>query len=164
MAGAPRRGWLERAESLGLWLENALLTFLLVALIAVAASQIVLRNAFSIGFAWADGLTRIIVLWLAVVGAVAATREGRHISINLAARFLPEGLRRLTAAVVSFFAAGVAALLAWHAGRFVADSRAYGDVMLGDWPAWLFQLVLPIGFALMAYRFLLSGFKRLFGS
>jgi len=164
LAAAPRRGWLERAEALGLWVENALLTSLLVALIAIAASQIVLRNAFSIGLVWADGLTRIIVLWLAVVGAVAATREDRHISINLAARFLPEGPRRFAAAAVSFFATGVAALLAWHAARFVADSREYGDVLLGTWPAWLFQLVLPIGFALMAYRFLLNGFKRLFGS
>lgn len=161
MTSASRRAWLQRAEALGRWLENALLTLLLAALIFVAFVPIVLRNVFSVGLPWADGSARLMVLWLAVVGAVAASREGRHISIDLASRYLPERFRRTSEAVTSFFAMSFTGLLAWHAARFVADSWAYGDVMLGGWPAWAFQIVMPIGFALMSYRFALRWLKIL---
>ena len=43
-----------------------------------------LRNFFSIGFAWGDGLTRLAVLWLGLLGALAASRDGRHITMGAA--------------------------------------------------------------------------------
>jgi TRAP-type C4-dicarboxylate transport system permease small subunit len=47
----------------------------------------------------------------------------------------------------------VCGLLAWFSLRFVRDSREFGDVLLGDLPAWWFQLILPVGFGLIAYRY-----------
>ena len=34
------------------------------------------------------------------------------------------------------------------------DSYAFGDTLFGGWPAWIFQLILPIGFAAIAWRYL----------
>lgn len=144
-----------KADRIGRLVENVLLAVLLFGLIALATTQILLRNVFSEGIAWADGLVRLIVLWLALIGAVAASRDGRNISINLAPRWLPERLARPVEALVELFTAAVAALLAWHAWRFVADSREFGDLLLDGAPAWIFQLILPIAFALIAYRYLL---------
>ena len=62
--------------------RNALLVALLGFLIVFSFAQIVLRNVFSIGVTWGDGLTRVIVLWLALLGALAASRDGRHIRMN----------------------------------------------------------------------------------
>jgi TRAP-type C4-dicarboxylate transport system permease small subunit len=161
---ATRHTWLGRAEALGRWIENAFLTVLLGALIAIAFAQIVLRNVFSLGLAWADGSTRVLVLWLAVIGAVAAARDGRHIAINLAGRLLPARFHRWTEALVDLFATALAGTLAWHAVRFVADSRAFGDVLLDDWAAWKLQIVMPIGFALITYRFALRLLRGLIGA
>jgi TRAP-type C4-dicarboxylate transport system permease small subunit len=150
-----RPDWRERLAALGRGLETALLSILLLGMIGLAALQIVLRNWFSTGLPWADDLVRLSVLWIAVVGAVAACRDDRHIAINIVARYGPKAWQRPAALIASAFAAVVTGLLCWHSVRFVADSYRFEDTVLNDQPAWLFQLVLPVGFALMSYRFVL---------
>lgn len=152
------RQWLKRADKAGRWCENFALIALFATLLALSATQIILRNVFSSGLFWADELVRLLVLWLAVVGAVAATRDRRHIAIEVLVRALPEIPRRLARMLVGLFAAGVSAAFAWQSLRFVLDSREFGDTLLGDWPAWYFQLILPLGFALIAWRFLAGAF------
>jgi len=67
--------WLELAERWGEWVENALLFVLLSGLILLASSQIFLRNILSMGFPWADGVIRLMVLWLGLAGGIAASRD-----------------------------------------------------------------------------------------
>jgi TRAP-type C4-dicarboxylate transport system permease small subunit len=148
-------GWLARADHWLRLLEDGVLLVLLAGLIVLASAQIVLRNVFSIGLAWADGSVRLAVLWIALLGAVAAARECRHIAIDVLARTLPAAARRTAAIVTALFTAAVCGLLAWHSARFVRESREFGDVLLDHWPAWIFQLIMPIGFTLIGLRYLL---------
>jgi TRAP-type C4-dicarboxylate transport system permease small subunit len=113
----------------------------------------VLRNVFSIGLVWADGLVRLGILWLALVGAVAASRDRRHIAIDVVSRMLPPRAQAAVSVVRNTFTAAVCALLAWYSWVFVRDSREFGDTLLDGWPAWWFQLVMPVAFALIGYRF-----------
>jgi TRAP-type C4-dicarboxylate transport system permease small subunit len=152
-----------RAEAVGRWIENALLLALLTTLMTLAVAQIFLRNVLSMGLPWADGAVRIAVLWLAVLGAVAASRDQKHIAINLSERLLPTRLQRPASILVEIFTAAVSAWLAWYSWIFVRDSRAFGDLILGDWPAWIFQAVLPVGFALIGFRYGVRGLGRMFG-
>ena len=155
--------WLTRAERWGRWLETALLTLLLSGLIVLASSQILLRNVFSTGLEWGDGLVRLMVLWLALLGAIAASRENKQIKIDLLSHSLAEPLQRVARITTDLFTAIVTGLLAWHSWRFVQDSRLYGDVLLTDWPAWIFQSILPIGFGLICYRYVVRAVQQLRG-
>lgn len=146
--------WLERAGALCRKLEDAVLVVGLAALILLASAQILLRNVFSVGLVWADGTLRLIVLWLALLGAMAASRENRHIAINLADRVLAPSLQRAAAALRNLFASVVCAALAWYAWVFVRDSREFDDRLLGDWPAWWFQIIMPVAFGVISYRYL----------
>ncbi len=159
--GAPAGVAHGRAERLGRWVENALLAIVLFLMIGIAASQVVLRGALGSGLAWADEALRLLVLWAAMLGAIAASRDNVHLRIDLLSRFLPARWRRLTAALVDLFAAGVSAVLAWQSWRFVAESREFGDQVLGGLPAWSFQLILPTAFVLITYRYL-AGLPRHF--
>ena len=153
-----------RAEAAGRWLENAFLVTLFGGLMLLSVAQIAMRNVWSAGLPWADGLTRLAVLWLALIGAVAAARDRKHISIDLARRLLAPGWRRAALAVADAFAAAVCGFMTFYAWRFVSESREFGDTMLGDWPAWIFQLVLPVGFAIIAYRYALRSIGRITGA
>ncbi|MFL2553947.1 MAG: TRAP transporter small permease [Candidatus Rariloculaceae bacterium] len=133
-------------------------------LIVLASSQILLRNVFSTGLVWGDGLIRLMVLWLALVGAITASRENKHIKIDLLMRWLSKPLQRLAALTTDIFTAIVTGLLAWHSWRFVQESRFYGDLLMGDWPAWIFQLILPVGFFLICCRYVLRAINELRGS
>lgn len=143
-----------RVEWLGRTVENALLGGALFAMIGLAAAQVLWRVALGGGFAWADEALRLLVLWSAMLGAVAASRDNVHLRIDLLSRFLPPGWQRLGAALVDLFAAAVSGILGWCAWRFVADSQEFGDQVLGGLPAWPFQAILPTAFALISYRYL----------
>jgi TRAP-type C4-dicarboxylate transport system permease small subunit len=147
------RGWLERVERWSRALENGLIVLLLALLILLSSYQIVLRNAFSASLSWGDELVRLQVLWLVLLGAVAASRDGRQLRIDVLSRLLPERLIWLADSIAAAFTAGICSLLTWQSWRFVEDSRNFGDRLLGDWPAWVFQLILPVGFAIIAYRY-----------
>ena len=95
------------------------------------------------------------MLWLALVGAVAASRGDRHIAIDLLSRFLRPAWIRFMTACTSLFAAAVCAILSYQSWVFVAASREFEDQLLGGLPAWPFQIVLPAAFALMTVRYLL---------
>lgn len=153
--------WLELADRWGRWLENGVLFLLLSGLIVLASTQILLRNALSMGFPWADGLIRLMVLWLGLAGGIAASRDRKQIAIDVLTRALPAGIKRFTDIVAHLFTALVTGLLAWHSLRFVRDSYAFGDTLVNDWPAWLFQLILPIGFAAICYRYVLRALREL---
>jgi len=152
---------LERLDGVGRALENASLVVLLGALIALAATQIFMRNVLDSGFAWADELLRILVLWVAMLGAVAASRDRHHITIDILARVLPGRARLAAEALVDVFTCAIAALLAWHSARFVAETYTYGDRIIGDLPAWVFQAILPFAFGLIAWRYLVLSLARI---
>ena len=135
-------------------LETLLLSVLLLGIIGLAGLQILLRNVFSSAIYWADDLIRIAVLWIAVIGGMAASREGRHIAIGIVPRYCPKSWHKPSSLAVTAFAAVVTGLLAWHACRFVADSYRFGDTVLGSVPAWIVQAIMPLGFGVMSYRFL----------
>jgi len=158
-AGADNRWW-HRAERAALWIETSLIVVFLGGLILLGAAQIVLRNAFSMGFAWGDGLARLAVLWLALLGALAASREGRHITMAAMARFLPQRLQTVAGVGADLFAAAVSGALAWYAWAFVSDSREFGDVLLEGVPAWWLQAIMPVAFALMTCSFLAHAVRR----
>jgi TRAP-type C4-dicarboxylate transport system permease small subunit len=130
-------------------------------MIVLAASQIVLRNFFGFGFIWADELLRMLVLWIAVAGAVAASRTDKHINIAVLDRFLSQKLRAGVKVIVDLFTACVCIVITWHSVNFVQTSFEYGDRLLGDVPAWMLQLVLPIGFGLISWRYLLFTVRHL---
>ncbi len=139
--------------------EDAILVSLLTAMIGLSAAQILLRNLFETGLPWADPLLRLMVLWLALAGALAATRENRHIRIDLLSRFLSGAMNRAADRLASVFTAGICALLAWHGGRLVWFEYQDGTTVGAGIPAWVAQIVIPLGFGLMALRFALLALK-----
>ncbi|HJT99326.1 MAG TPA: TRAP transporter small permease subunit, partial [Rhodanobacteraceae bacterium] len=94
-------------------IETTLIATLVLAMVLLAGAQIVLRNLFETGFAWADPLLRAMVLWAAMLGALAAARDDKHIGLDLLTHFLHGRTRRIVRAIALVFAAGICAAMAW---------------------------------------------------
>lgn len=135
--------------------EEWLLALLLAGMILLAVSQIVLRNFFDSGIVWAEPTLRLLVLWVGMLGAMLATHDNKHIRINVIARYLSEHKRHLAARLTTLVSALVCALLAYHSGRFVYFEWQDGTEAFNGMPSWLAELILPIGFGVMALRFAL---------
>ncbi len=162
MSDVAQNRWWDRVDRVARSVETGLIVVVLSGLILLGAAQILLRN-LSIGIAWADGLARLAVLWLGLLGALAASRDGRHIAIGAATRWLPPGLRVGAGVCANVFGAAVIAALAWFSWAFVSDSREFGDMLLGNIPAWWLQLIMPVAFALIALCFLMQAIKWIRG-
>ena len=148
-------------------LERAVLVLLFSAMILLSFTQVVLRNFFSVGILWADPLLRNGVLWLGFIGASLATREDKHIRIDLLGRFLRPGAAKAVATVTDLFMLGVCLLLAAASRTFVLNEMEFQDtlVTIGDFavPSWWSQVILPAGFLLISLRIAIHIALRLGG-
>ncbi len=161
---SPSEDTFSRLEKIGRAGEDAVLVIILGGMILLAAAQIVMRNVFNFGFIWSDEVLRMLVLWIALAGAVAASRGDRHINVAVLDRFLPPKIKSLSKIVINGFTAGICGVVTWHSVLFVQTSREFGDLLMGGVPAWLPQLILPVGFGLICYRyslFVIEGLLRL---
>ena len=153
---------LHKLEKAGSHAEDAVLAVILISMILLAGTQIFLRNIFDTGLFWGDEMLRLMVLWITIAGGLAASRMDRHISIEVLDRFLPQIAQLFTKIIIDIFTSSICALFAWHSARFVMGSYEFGDTLMRDTPAWMLQIILPIGFTLMAYRHLVLAIKRPF--
>ncbi len=153
---------LKNLEKAGAWIETAILALILGGMILLAGGQIIGRNIFGVVFFQSDELLRLMVLWLTLAGAVAASRADKHISITVFDRFLSDRIMTAAHVATNLFTSVVCALIGWHSIRFVSTTYHYGDTLLGDIPAWVLQLALPIGFGLMAYRHVVHAMNQAF--
>ena len=134
--------------------EDALLVFSLLAMLCIALLQIVLRNGFDSGMLWAESFSRVLVLWIAMLGAMVATRENNHISIDAVSRFLPLRWRSFMSMLTLLIAAIVCAVVAWFSLEFVLFEYEDQTIAFARVPNWVCQIILPLGFAVMSLRFL----------
>lgn len=143
------RGRLHRAE-------NALLAGMLLALLLLAVVQIGMRLFFETGLSWAESLSRMGVLWVALLGALGATRNRQHIMIDVFQRLSGPRTRRVLWTVTQFAAAVVAGLLAWFGAGLVGLERESPVPFVLGIPSWVPMLALPLGFGLMSLRFVFA--------
>jgi len=140
------------------FIEDSLLATLLLCMILLATSQIFLRNLFDSGIVWADPLLRVMVLWLGLLGALAATRENKHITIDLLTRFLSELMQYIAKAFTNLFSAVISSIIAYHSMRFVIMEYEENAKAFLNIPAWTMEIILPIAFGLIALRFMIHFF------
>ena len=137
-----------------------MLVSMLTAMMLVAVGQIIMREAFGTGFGWADELVRLMVLWLALVGSIAACRENRHIRIDALSHVMPDTAVHLIRIIVDVFAAVVCGIIAVHAWRYLQIEIEYEDTVLVDTPAWIAHAIMPAAFFLISYRFSIGVFRQ----
>jgi TRAP-type C4-dicarboxylate transport system permease small subunit len=134
-------------------LEDALLVGLFSTMLVMAVLQIVLRVAFSSGIIWGDVLVRVLVLWICLLGAMAATRQDRHINIDVLSRYLPDRFGSLVNATVRAVTCLVCLLMAWEGVNLVRLDFQYRTIAFAAVPSWVCELIVPVGFFVMGLRY-----------
>lgn len=140
--------------------EDALLALSLFALLLLAVAQILLRVGFDAGLSWGEPVSRAGVLWLAMLGALGAARQQRHIAIDAVPRLLPEALWRPVHVLTQAAAAGVCGWAAWLGWGLMQSEREFPLPFIEGIPSWVPMLVLPFGFGLLSLRLLLGAFAQ----
>jgi TRAP-type C4-dicarboxylate transport system permease small subunit len=134
--------------------EEIAIGALVVGVVCLATTQIVLRNFFKTGIRWADSCFDVSLLWLTMFGAIAATDLRRHITVDVVSHVLPCRVRAAVGLVTNLFAAVVCGWLTFAAVRYLLLQKEMGAKVFLDIPLWIAYGIMPVGFAVMAIRFL----------
>jgi TRAP-type C4-dicarboxylate transport system permease small subunit len=133
--------------------EQTLLVSFLGFIILLAFLQIILRNFLSTGLDWGDSLVRNLVLWIGFIGATLATKEGKHINIDVVSRGLPSLGKKGIALIIHLFSFCVCCGLTYAALKFIKNETQMGNRTFLGIPAWIPEMILPMTFSLMTFRF-----------
>lgn len=136
-------------------LEEIFLVVLMTAATLIVAAQIATRYLFHVPLPWSEEVARYLFIWLVWVGASYATKERKHICIDVVVSRLPRAGKK-TCALIStavwivflIFMAGISLKLT---GSVYSGSQiAVGSGI----PMWVPYAAIPVGMLLMLFRLL----------
>ena len=139
--------WLEH-------LEEGLIVFLMAAMTLVTFMQVVARYVFNYSFVWALELTGVMFAWLIFVGMSYGVRVGAHIGIDAVVRLLSARTARIVASIAAVLCVVYALIVCYGGFQYVRKMYDVG-ILMQDIPIqqWIPRIILPLGFALLAFRF-----------
>ncbi len=138
-------------------LEDGLLVGLFLAMMLMTVLQIFLRNVSGTGIIWGDTMIRIVVLWAGLLGAMVATRQNNHITIDILTRYLSSRSKAAVHSVTLFFTGLLCLLTGYYSFQFVLTEREFQSIAFAQIPSWICQAIIPFAFFTIAFRcFVLS--------
>jgi TRAP-type C4-dicarboxylate transport system permease small subunit len=142
-------------------LEQAILVVLLLIMVGLAFTQIFLRILLNTGIIWGDVALRHLVLWVGMFGATVASRESRHINIDILPRLLSGRARALLGVFIDLFSASICLLLALGSLRFVIDEFLSKTIAFLQIPGWMVAVIFPLAFSIITVHFGLNGLAKI---
>jgi len=139
--------WIER-------MEEGLIALLLTLMTLITFMQVVARYVFNYSFVWALELTTFLFGGLIFLGISYGVRVGAHIGVDALVRSLSPGKARIVgavAAVLCMVYAGIVFVGGWiYVGKMYDIGILAQDIPI---PQWVPRAVMPLGFALLFFRF-----------
>jgi C4-dicarboxylate transporter DctQ subunit len=145
-------------------LEEGVLATLLALMTILTFVQVVLRYAFNSGLVWSLEATTYLFAALILFGMSYGVRTQTHIAVDLVIRRLPKRAAKIVNLVAILACLSYALLMLYGSAVFVDRLMILGnharDIPL---PKWLLTVTMPLGFTLLAFRFLEAGWRILRG-
>ena len=134
--------------------ENAAVATLLATMCLVPVAELVLRATVRSGIYGAAAIVQHLGLAVGMLGSVVAARERRLLTMSALATALRGTAGRLAGAYANVVGVAVCGVLVVAESRFVSAERGAGAVLAYGVPIWWFELLMPLGFALVGWHLL----------
>ena len=118
--------------------------FLVAVLLCVVTAGIIFR-AFNEPLSWTDEICGFLMVWLACLGWMIATRHNAHIRIRLLLDKLPGKAWRGTEVVIQVAVAVVGIVVAWKSIHLVQVNSDIEAMSVPISVAWMYAPLLPAG-------------------
>jgi C4-dicarboxylate transporter DctQ subunit len=135
-------------------LEEGLVAVLMALMTGLTFLQVVARYVFNYSFVWALELNTVLFAWLIFLGMSYGVRVGAHIGIDALVRSLGPRAARVVAVVAALLCLAYSLILVVGGWSYLQKMYVIG-ISMQDLPVpqWVPRIVLPLGFALLAFRF-----------
>ena len=128
---------------------------LMAAMTLLSFGQVVARYVFNYSFVWALEVTGVMFAWLIFFGMSYGVRVGAHIGVDIMVKALGPRAGRFVGVFAALLCIVYSLIVVWGGWQYVAKMYEVG-ILMQDVPIaqWIPRMVLPLGFALLALRFL----------
>ena len=121
--------------------------------VILAFINVILRYVFDMSLTWAAELTNYLFIWSALFGAAYGFKQGAHISVTLLIEKFPPFITKCLLIFANFISIAYLAILSYFGYELILMLADFGEMSVDlEIPLWIPHLVLPIAFALAAYR------------
>jgi len=145
-------------------LEEGVLAILLAFMTLITFIQVVLRYAFNSGIVWSLEATTYSFAALVLIGMSYGVRTKTHIAVDLFTRRLPPKIERYVKLIAVIVCLAYALLMLYGSSIFVDRLFTLGNFARDiSAPKWLLTATMPLGFSLLAFRFLEAGWHLVRG-
>lgn len=136
-------------------LEEWLISLMLFGMTALTFTQVVMRYAFDSGISWGLEMTGVMFAFMIFIGISYGVRVGSHIGVDALVKLMPPGARKVSSILVVLLCLLYVGFVLVGATTYVSKMMDVG-IELEDMPIerWKVLIVMPIGYALVALRFL----------
>jgi TRAP-type C4-dicarboxylate transport system permease small subunit len=135
-------------------MENLLVVLILATMAILPMAEVVAREIFRTTIPGAIITVRHLTLWIGFVGAMLAAREGRLLSFTGETAWIRDRWGDWTGLVSGIVSVGITVTLMFASFKLMNTERLYPRPVLGPIQVWTTQLVMPVGFGVMAWRLL----------
>ncbi len=135
--------------------ENAFAPLLLIAVTLILAADIVARLLGVSAVRASIDYVRHLVLWITFAAAAITTREKSHLSMSVGVERMPEAARRIVTTGTSLISTAVCTAMSIASLSFVLSGFGPTD-SVGIFPMRIAALIMPLGFAVITIRFVLT--------
>lgn len=132
--------------------ENLVVVFALAVMAILPALEVVLRTFFKTGLPASATIVQHLVLAVGMLGGAIAARENRLLALSVATHWFKGGWLTFARVFSYGFSAAITTLLTAASWKFVTEQRSLGKVFAYGIQTWVIQLLIVIGFALVALR------------
>ncbi|EGR4359987.1 TRAP transporter small permease [Vibrio cholerae] len=180
------QSWFSRVGQFTDSIEEFLIAFFMGAMTLLTFANVIMRYLFNDNILWALEGTVFMFAWMVLVGASFGVKRHFHIGVDVLINIAPEGLRKLYAlvAVACCLAFSILLLIgSWNYWYPFISERAWYETddipmpemlqFMADWfnegeryeklPRFIPYAALPIGMALLTFRFLQIAWQILTG-
>ena len=112
-------------------------------------------------FDWTEPLVRLLVLWITFLGASLITKDNKHIKIDIMSAILPARWLPFRELILSLACIIIAVFMIKASIGYVKTEMNFGGYIFLKLPIWIGQLIIPVGFSLLLFRFVLRGMEQI---
>ena len=142
-------------------IEDYLVVLLLSLVILVSLTQIGMRLFFNSSIIWGDEFIKIIILWLAMIASVSASRSNRHLKIDLIDNFFSNKISHLPKIISKLFVSIICGVVTWHSILYIHLIITFDETVLNGFPAWIAYAIVPLSFFMMSYRYFFQALSHI---
>ena len=128
------------------YITMALTTVMLTLVLA----QVVFRG-FRASISWSEELSRMLLIWIGMLGAGIGVKHGAHVGMDILVEYLPRRAALVVSILIKIAVIIFSIVFAYHATiAAAAAQRVYATTL--PWTLFVPKLALPIGSCLIAFH------------